>query len=109
MFDTNGEYENEIRASKDVLSIETCKRILSAMHYGCLISYANGHRWIYCFDIDENDKSLNEELADVGMPPIREKCYGSVLDALDRIDGALKVLGYSSLLKTYDQYPEGWK
>lgn len=108
---TDGNYENCLE-SKDTNYIngETCKRLLSAMQYGVLITHGDGHRWIYTFETDEFEESLNYSLRKLGKPVIRSKCYGNINDALDRIDGALKVLGYPSLLERFenDSSYEAW-
>lgn len=100
----SGEYENLLNTSENITSKTTCERLLSASYYGIIITHGDGHRWIYSFDTDEFDESLDEMLQKKGLPPIRSKCYGSVIDALDRVDGALKALGLPSLLETYESH-----
>lgn len=97
----SGNYETELDANSLIISDVVCKRLLSAMQYGIIITHGDGHRWIYSADTDENE-SLDSALHDIGLPSIRSKCYGSVVDALNRVDGALKVLGRPSLLEAYE-------
>ncbi len=98
---TDGNYENELK--QDIITDTTCKRLLGAMQFGIIITHGNGHRWIYSMNVDECDQgSLNYQLRAKGKPVIREKCYGTVIDALDRVDGALKVLGRASLLEQFE-------
>lgn len=77
-------------------------RLLGAMHYGCVVTYGDGHRWLYSMLVDELEDSVDGMLRKKGLPVMRSKVYGTIDDALDRIDGALKVLGLPSLEKTYD-------
>jgi len=77
------------------------------MQYGIVITHGNGHRWVYCVETDENDENggtIDEALRKIGKQTMRSKCYGSVIDALNRVDGALKVLGWPSLLKAYESH-----
>lgn len=96
----SGDYEHELK--KDIATEKTCKRLLGAMQLGIVITHGNGHRWVYSFETDEVEGSLNELLCAKGKEALRHKCYGTVLDALDRVDGALKVLGKASLLGQYE-------
>lgn len=99
----SGEYETELDSDVIIVSDDTCKRLLSAMQYGIVITHGDGHRWIYCIDTDENgDNNLDTALSAINKPIIRSKCYGTIIDALNRVDGALKVLGWPSLLEAYE-------
>jgi len=99
----SGNYEIEIETGPDIINDRTCKRLLSAMQYGVVITHGDGHRWIYCVDTDENEgTNIDEALRKAGKPVMRSKCYGSVIDALNRVDGALKVLGWPSLMEAYE-------
>ena len=98
----SGNYETEIQKADNYINDRTCKRLLSAMQLGVIITHGNGHRWLYSYPHDENEASLNEQLVNAGHPMMRSKCYGTVADALDRVDGALKVLGQPSLLESFE-------
>ena len=101
---STGEYETELETQPEIITDQTCKRLLSAMQWGIVITHGDGHRWIYSFVTDENGTSINNALREKKLPPIRGKCYGSVIDALNRVDGALKILGWPSLLQTYEDH-----
>ena len=108
--DLGGEYElsDQIdKATAQIFNEKTAKRLLMAMQFGIVISHADGHRWIYSYPGDALDGyRLNKLLRDKGLPEIRHKCYGTVIDALDRVDGALKALGHPTLEEHY--FPEAW-
>lgn len=98
----SGNYERLVQTGENLVNDRTCKRLLSAMQYGVIITHGDGHRWIYSYATDESDLSLNDRLHDAGHPAMRNKCYGSVVDALDRVDGVLKILKLPSLMETYE-------
>jgi len=97
-----GEYENMLDKVSQLC--DTAKRLIAAGHFGVSIHSADGHRWI---EINaELEVNLADMLCQAKLTPIRSKVYGSVLDALDRVDGALKALGQPSLLETFESYDE---
>lgn len=108
MVSQDGDYERDLKASLPPID-DLSKRLLTAMHLGIAIYHGDGHRWITQFaagDIEEG--WLDARLVEKKLPAIRSKVYGSVLEALDRIDGALQALGEPSLLEQFNGYPEAW-
>ena len=98
----DGNYENNLKASSPPID-GLSQRLLSAMMMGITITYADGHRWIDANGRDEDERpSLNQKLAQRKLPEINSKCYGSILMALDRIDGALMDLKEPSLQERFD-------
>ena len=102
----DGEYEKTLHKTT-VPICDTAKRLLSCMRHGVTIHSEDGHRWL----VDSptmayEERCLNRKLQDVRLPIMREKCYGTLFDALDRVDGALKALNYPSLLEYYNE--EDW-
>jgi len=97
-----GEYEKVLDKTAELC--DTAKRLIAAGYFGISIHSADGHRWI---EINEEvETNLQEMLSQAQLTPIRSKVYGSILDALDRVDGALKTLGQLSLLETFESYDE---
>lgn len=82
---------------EDVLT----RRLLGLGQLGCLLQGRGGHIWIECVDTDYN---LNEILNQKGIL-LNNKIYGGVLEALDTIDEALKIMGLRSL---EEHYHEDW-
>ena len=86
------------------------KRLLAANQNGLYVKQADGHRWIVsgCPPWEACDDSCElmecpvlSALRDKGVS-INSKVYGSVVEALDIIDLALKKVGYASLMETYE-------
>lgn len=82
-------------------------RLLSCSNLGISFKTKDGHVWI---DADgdgtyETDP-INTQLENKGFAPINSKIYGGLAQALDRVDGAMKVLGKPALI---DQYVSCWQ
>lgn len=105
---SDGECENSVKPSAPQID-DLSKRLLSAMQLGIGVYSADGHRWITQYSAGEIEEHwLDTHLVDKNLSPVRSKVYGSVFEALDRIDGALKAIGEPTLLEQFNRYPEAW-
>jgi hypothetical protein len=88
---------------------DLAKRLLSLGQYGCHLCGRDGHIWIEPAYIPGEEEMIMEHsslhyiLKKAGVS-LNNKIYGGVIEALDTIDEALRLSGWSSLL---DGFP-GW-
>jgi hypothetical protein len=79
------------------------KRLMVLMANNVIITTDSGHRWI------ESAQSHHVSMLDMleaRNHHVRSKVYGGVLEALDRIDSALKEAGDGTLLEQYADWED---
>lgn len=76
------------------------KRLISAMNAGFQIHHEDGHRWIMFEPYSEWSTIVEGKLEEHKIA-FRNKVYGSYDDALDRIDGWMKLFGLDKLEDMY--------
>ncbi len=82
---------------QEVTALE--KRLIVAMDLGITIQHMDGHRYIVCAD---GERNFAETATNAGFP-FYGKVYGSLVDALDRIDFVRKKMGLKSLVEEFDK------
>ena len=95
------------------LVTKTEKRLLSASRMGIIFDYADGHRYIQFVnedDVMEDSRSMLEFVKTQNVDGGRDwhKVYGTIIDALDKVDELLKEGGITSTLEEMYDYYNDW-
>lgn len=82
------------------------KRLIAAMNMGVRVETQDGHRWIIIGEHHEGSCLLHAVMSKGLTFDDITKVYGSVDDALDRVDRLLERAEMSSLEKMFDEHEE---
>lgn len=80
------------------------KRLLGLMQMDTVLCGHDGHIWVVCNDDGYSEGFSLSRLLTEGRVLLDNKIYGGILEALDTIDEALKLAGFSHTLESwYDE------